>query len=65
MPDNKNNAMKNKCSGIVLVLFFSMCTLIVHSQEANKWSKHKVKKWLATREWAGGLTLRTHPSVNV
>ncbi len=57
--------MKNKCSGIVLFLFFSMCSLIVHSQETGKWSKHKAKKWLAKREWACGLTLRTHPSVNV
>ena len=57
--------MKKEILFTILIIGFIVTTLTVYSQDTNTWSKHKVKKWLVKKEWAGGLGLRTHPSVNV
>ena len=57
--------MKKEILSAILFFIFATTLLIVYSQDANKWSKHKAKKWMTTKEWAGGLELMPHASVNL
>ena len=57
--------MKKEILFGILIFVFAIPLLTLQAQETSTWSKHKAKKWLAKKEWAGGLGLRTHPSVNV
>jgi biofilm protein TabA len=46
-------------------LSFVFSTVLFAAPPVDCWSKKDAMKWLNSREWAGGLTLQTDPSVNV
>ncbi len=62
---NKNNTMKKRFFFAILILVLATAALTSYSQDVNKWSKNKAKKWVAKKEWSGGLELMPHSSVNM
>ncbi len=49
---------------ILSLLFLLSIGVSISAQETQKWTNRSAKKWLTKHEWAGGLSLVTHPSVN-
>lgn len=48
---------------LLLLLFTSLLNQSV-AQEGTKWTNVSAQNWMNEREWASGLTLVAHPSVN-
>jgi YhcH/YjgK/YiaL family protein len=59
----KKQCMKNKI--LAITLLFTAFFLNLKAQDTNKWTKQSAKRWLAKKEWSGGLQLVPHFSVNV
>ncbi|MEP6673624.1 MAG: YhcH/YjgK/YiaL family protein [Ferruginibacter sp.] len=56
--------MKKKILLSFLTLIVAALLLNVSAQSTNNWSKHKAKKWMKKKEWAGGLQLNPHKTTN-
>ena len=61
--------MKNSISTISLFLLSFViivnAKVIAQKSDNKSVSMEKAKAWFDSREWAGGLTLKAHPSVNI
>jgi YhcH/YjgK/YiaL family protein len=47
----------------VLLAFLSFIT-ITKAQDTSTWTEKSAKKWLNSKEWRNGMTLKVHASVN-
>ncbi len=62
--DNTKAMKKIPFFSLLFLLFTSLVNQGI-AQGEPKWTKDSAQKWLNGREWASGLTLNAHPSVNV
>jgi len=50
---------------LLLIAFFTWnMSVVAQNPKETKWTQKSAAKWFQSREWANGMSLKAHPSVN-
>src|SRR5471030_569815 len=50
---------------IILLIFFMISSTTYRAiAQQKEWTEKSAKKWVKSKQWAEGLTINVHPSVN-